>query len=275
MGIAIGSAVMVLVANIFNHLLGWEISAIIVGLVVGLEAGFWTGAPTTTKLVHEEIYDGLPELYPIVLGIITLLVTTGMFITVFFWPISLCITKYSHLLPHTLTLGPFYAIIYAFYLLVGMFASLGWFVFIMDMMTDGHDENWFMKLVNKGTRNPGAAVVVALIGLPAGLVAVIVCATVILFGPIVLVVIALRAIIKIPIALVILCGKHETATIGVGVTIGGLTGLAYGWTHLALPATSIAMVTGAAVGMATGWLLAKASAALQKLTEKPAADPTA
>jgi hypothetical protein len=54
---------------------------------------------------------------------------------------------------------------------------------------------------------------------------------------------------------ILTAGKEATRAIVVGVVIGGITGLAYGWTYLAFGPTTIAMVFGAAVGLGAGYLV--------------------
>src|SRR3989344_6679979 len=58
-GIVIGVAATIVVANGLNMFLNWETAAIVCGLLLGLEAGFWSGFPGLTYEVHARIFNRL------------------------------------------------------------------------------------------------------------------------------------------------------------------------------------------------------------------------
>ena len=60
-GLAVGVITVILSAMSLNHYFGWLNSAVMLGLILGLEAGFWIGAPQLTCKIHASAFSCLAD----------------------------------------------------------------------------------------------------------------------------------------------------------------------------------------------------------------------
>lgn len=251
--ILLGIVTVVLAGNLLNHLLGWDLTAILVGLVAGMEVGYWTGAPQFTKKVHIKVLSGICS-ETAATGLLTL---AG--VIVFVAAYSAATGASAYIGKHVAEWVAAWSIwggglniveinspvqLHAFSFAV-MFLSFAVSAIVIPL--------WLMDALFHGNEFVDGLIkflLIPIIGIGVGLVMPFI----IIIGLPILALAVASVVILLAIwgltVLVILAGKQELATITVGVVIGGLAGLVYGqWTHLEIMPTLTAIAIGAITGL--------------------------
>lgn len=251
--ILLGIVTVVLAGNLLNHLLGWDLTAILAGLVAGLEVGYWIGAPEITRKVHLRVLSGicsktaataLLSLAGVIVFFTAYLAAIGasayIGIHVAEWVAAWSIWGggLSSVEPNS----PFQLPVFSFAAIILSFAVSAIVIPLWLIDALFHDNEFADGLIK--------FLLIPIIGIGVGLVMPFV----IIIGLPVLALAVAGAVILLAIwgltSLVILAGKEELITITVGITIGGLSGLVYGqWTHLEVMPTMTAIAIGAITGL--------------------------
>lgn len=259
-GIVIGVAVTIVAANALNMILNWETAAIVCGLLLGLEAGFWSGIPRLTYHVHNEVIQGMlsPEFWSALFGVVKRVVYCTTFLAGI--AVATYITyKAGVWLGHQPWLYSLIGDEKDLYLygesadakivawsLVGALWSAAFTLLVQIWLFDSISGGRWWKC---GALHIPSGLAV---GAVMWLVLPLFCAALVLVlatGAIILAAVILACLFKV-------AGKHEAITITTGVIIGGLTGLAYGhWTQLALWPTTLSIVVGSAAGLASAYIM--------------------
>ena len=235
-----------LIANVLNYFFGWQLPAILTGLVLGLEAGFWTGAYETTYAVHKKLYCPFKLVFGIAIyvfsvwGAYTLAMLVnydnalGTMTAIKQW-LNLAMSQSdAKLLEILIGLAQ-----------VGIF--IGGVVFMLPLKIlqafDDHSVKSF----------PRQMLILAGLMLFAGAFLPFILASIIAG----VVFAAIAAIVLVIIAVIDLSTKYETMSIAFGGTIGSLAGIAVGWTKMDFQMLLIAMLFGSAIGLISGWLSPK------------------
>lgn len=268
-GIVIGVAVTIVAANAFNMFLNWETAAIVCGLLLGLEAGFWSGIPGTTCEVHAQIFK-------------------AMFSNKFLGAIKT--TAYYA----TTVAGIVLAAYTAFKTAMFLYHSQPWLLSWSIRGTDAKDFNatcvfaaagsillalvttWLsaVKLSDMFLCDSHRRLKCCFLCLPTGLAIGLAMPIVFpLCGIAVALTIGLIGILCVVLlvyGLLTVAARHEAATITIGVIIGGISGLCYGhWTQLAFVPTTLSIMVGATVGLTSAYAAYRIGRKLQAVN-KPA-----
>lgn len=256
-GIVIGVAVTIVAANVLNMFLNWETAAIVCGLLLGLEAGFWSGVPRLTYRIHKAVF--LEKFWRTIFSVLKPVVyystaLAGFCLAVYVafkvgvwmnhqpWLYWLFQDKDSTFFDNT-----------EGYIAMGTaigtcMVSIPLTLVVQGWLFDQFDGNRWWKCstlhlpIGLATGlATGAALFTALFLVIAAFCLFIIIAALVLAA----------IVIK---SLILVAGKHEAMTITVGVVIGGLNGLCYSrWTQLAFEPTSLSIMVGSATGLASAY----------------------
>ena len=249
----IGVAVTILAANALNVFFGWETAAIVCGLVLGLEAGFWSGVPSITREVHVGIFRVLlsSELRD---GVKTIIYYT------------------------TAVAGIALAAYMTFKTATWLFSSQPWLLSLATNGTAVEDIN-NTRILAMGSSvllalfltglsevnlsdfflgSPYRRLKCCLLHLPIGLaVGLTVPVALPLFFAAAALMLGLTGVLLITLivyGLLKVAARYEAATITIGVIVGGISGLCYGrWTQLAFGPTLLSIVVGSTVGLTSAY----------------------
>ncbi|OGH71212.1 MAG: hypothetical protein A3C74_01695 [Candidatus Magasanikbacteria bacterium RIFCSPHIGHO2_02_FULL_44_13] len=250
-GIVIGVAATIVAANGLNMFLNWETAAIVCGLLLGLEAGFWSGFPGLTYEVHarifnrlltKEFWSGLGEVFGVVIFYATAIVGivlsayTGVVASKWLynqqWLLQLMNEDAGISTRGTEPSCLILAILLAYVAVMGLSNVLN---------HHSHKRLKCCLLHIPISLAIGLLVPVALPVLIVALVLVAGAGVIISAGMIVY-------------CLLTVAARQEAATITVGVIVGGISGLCYGrWTQLAFGPTTLSIMVGAAAGLASAY----------------------
>lgn len=264
-GIVVGVAVTIVAANALNMFLNWETAAIVCGLLLGLEAGFWAGVPGLTREVHARIFRGLlsnefwsaiktTAYYVTAIAGISLAIFTAIGTTTWLFHQPWVLSWFTDGADAENNCG-----------MVKISAVV--FAFIVTIVSEVALSD---RLVDRSHRRLECGLLHLPIGLAIGLVMPVavplICAVVaLMFG-----LIGILCIVLLAYCLLMVAARYEVATITIGVIVGGISGLCYGrWTQLAFVPTTLSIMVGATVGLTSAYAAYRIGRKLQAVN-KPA-----
>lgn len=275
-GIVVGVAVTIVAANALNMFLNWETAAIVCGLLLGLEAGFWSGIPQLTYQVHSVVFKTMlsPELWSAAFRVVKSIAyyataAAGLALATYtaykanMWLChqpwlyqvllqgggdSMEITE-SNIIGMSWIGAPLLAI------------AMTWIVQsqLFDVLSRYGGGRWWKC---------------SALHLPCGLaVGIVLPPAFMLFcvlAGLIMAAVAVLLIVVLAYSLLQIAARHEAVTITIGVIAGGISGLCYGrWTQLAFGPTLLSIMVGVAVGLASAYAAYRIGRKLQA-ANKPA-----
>ena len=246
LGIGIAIITCIIIANGLNLFFGLDKIAQITGLLIGLEAGFWTGAYQPTKAVHQKLFE------PFKMGF-----TIASYLSILAVSIWLAVwihNEYNIITQLNVALG---------HRINGILIIGEVIIFFLGMITIPYHLTEFFdvteqkqnKKVSYLTRRIIISGTALLMGILLPALVVVTIALAFLF----LALTTLGTILGALLGIFILASKHETMSIAFGGIAGSLAGLSLGWTNMEFQALSMAMVLGIPVGLVSGWVITKAN----------------
>lgn len=260
-GIVIGVAVCIVAANALNLFFNLETAAIICGLLLGLEAGFWSGIPQLTYRVHGEVFKAVlsPEAFKAVKSIAYYATAiAGIALATYTayqaneW---LCHQQwlYQVLRDEGGTKTAYYDSTEESISLMSLFLSFPLAPIMIWAVQSWLFHDLFHYRPGKWWKCSAlhipCGITVGMILPPAFLLSCVLLGLVAAATAVVLTAIALACLFKV-------AGKQEAITITAGVIIGGLTGLAYGhWTNLVFEPTALSIAVGSIAGLVGAYVM--------------------